>query len=538
MGAMSLGRTPDTKQLFQSSEELCQLVPWASLYAVLFRESRHVFPDGMFADLYGVRGRPSVPPRVLAVVMILQRFEGLSDREAVERFAYDVRWKYACGGLDLEFSSFSHSVLVETRARLRTSKAPDRIFDAVVAIAKSAGLVGKKRVFDSTALYDAVTTQDTVTLIRSAIRQVLGVLSGELGREVRAALERDDDYDKPGKPSCDWDNEKAREELVDALCRDAYAVLEVMYGRAVTTKLAEALKLLAKVVGQDVEAGDDGVFRIVHGVAKDRTISTVDPEARHGHKSESRGFDGYKGHIAIDPDSEIIVDTAVTPANTSDAAAAEVMLHDVLHPPTVSEPVATSEAAPIPAPPVDLEVYGDAAYGTAELVGKLETRGVDVHLKVQEPPARDGLFSKAAFDVDVDAGTVRCPEGQLVQIRLRKDGTGIAEFPAPVCSACPKHDACTKSSRGRKISIHAHEPVLQRARARQRRPERRASYRATRPKVERKLAHLVRRKHGGRRARVRGTERIGHDFAMLAAAINLARIAALAVQTRASRATP
>jgi transposase len=526
MRSMSLGRTPDTKHLFHSSEELCTaLVPHASLYAVLFRESRRLFPDDAFADLYGVRGRPSVPPRVLAVVMVLQRFEGLSDREAVERFAFDVRWKYACGGLDLDHPSFSHTVLVETRARLRASKAPDRIFDAVVEAAKSAGLVGKKRVFDSTALYDAVATQDTVTMIRSAIRQVLGVLSGELAREVRVALKRDDDYDKPGKPVCDWDDKKAREALVDALCRDAYAVLEVMYGREVDAKLAEALKLLAKVVGQDVEAGDDGVFRIFDGVAKDRTVSVVDPEARHGHKSESRGFDGYKAHIAVDPDSEIVTDTAVTPANTSDAAAAEAMLQSVL------QPSSTSESAS----PVELEVYGDAAYGTAELVDKLESRGADVHLKVQEPAARDGLFSKAAFDVDVDAGTVRCPAGQLVQIRLRKHGAGIAEFPTATCAACPRRGECTQSPRGRKISIHAHEAVLQRARARQRSPEWKARYRATRPKVERKLAHLVRRRHGGRRARVRGTERIGRDFAMLAAAINLARLGVLGVRHAGSQ---
>jgi transposase len=530
MASMSLGRTPDTKHLFHSSEELCALVPHASLYAVLFRESRRLFPDDAFSDLYGVRGRPSVPPRILAVVMVLQRFEGLSDREAVDRFAYDVRWKYACGGLDLDYSSFSHSVLVETRARLRTSKAPDRIFHAVVEVAKSAGLVGKKRVFDSTALYDAVTTQDTVTLIRSAIRQVLGASPGELAQEIRAALRRDDDYDKPGKPTCDWDDKKAREELVDALCDDAYAVLEVMYGREVDVKLAEALKLLAKVVGQDVEAGDDGVFRIVHGVAKDRTVSVVDPEARHGHKSESRGFDGFKAHVAIDPDSEIVVDTAVTPANTSDAAAAEKMLDEVLHPPSTSESGAASE----PAKPADLEVYGDAAYGAAELVEKLESRGVDVHLKVQEPSSRDGCFSKAAFEIDVDAGTVRCPAGQLVQIRLRKNGAGGAEFPAATCAACPKRGECTQSLSGRKITIHAHEAVLQRSRARQRSPEWQARYRATRPKVERKLAHLVRRRHGGRRARVRGTERIARDFAMLAAAVNLARLAALGVRQNGS----
>ena len=74
------------------------------------------------------------------------------------------------------------------------------------------------------------------------------------------------------------------------------------------------------VAGQDVEIGDDGVFRIAHNVARDRVISTVDPEARHGHKSRNRRFDGYKAHVSVDPDSELIDDVVVTPANTHDGA--------------------------------------------------------------------------------------------------------------------------------------------------------------------------------------------------------------------------
>ena len=98
--------------------------------------------------------------------------EGLSDREAVERFKYDLRWKYAAGGLDFDHPGFVHTVLVEMRARLRNSARPDRIFEAALAVAKEAGLIGRRRVIDSTALYDAVATQDTVTMIRAAIRQV------------------------------------------------------------------------------------------------------------------------------------------------------------------------------------------------------------------------------------------------------------------------------------------------------------------------------------------------------------------------------
>jgi len=131
-----------------------------------------LFPDEMFADLFTDVGRRSVPPMIVAVVMVLQRIEGCSDREAVDRFAFDARWKYAAGGLAFDYPGFVHTVLVDMRARLAASGRPDRIFEVTLAAAKAAGLVGRKRVLDSTPLYDAVATMDTVTLIRSGIRGV------------------------------------------------------------------------------------------------------------------------------------------------------------------------------------------------------------------------------------------------------------------------------------------------------------------------------------------------------------------------------
>ncbi len=138
--------------------------------------------------------------------MVLQRVEGLSDREAVERFTFDARWKYAAGGLDFNYPGFVHTVLVDMRARLRRSQRPDRIFDADLEVAKEAGLVGRKRVLDSTALCDAVATQDTVTMIRSAIRALLKVSDGALETELRGVLTRNDDYVSAGKLACEWDD--------------------------------------------------------------------------------------------------------------------------------------------------------------------------------------------------------------------------------------------------------------------------------------------------------------------------------------------
>src|ERR1022692_4703709 len=227
---------------------------------------------------------------IVAVVMVLQRFEGCSDREAVDRFCFDARWKYAAGGLSFDYPSFVHTVLVDMRARLRVSERPDRIFEVVLETGKAAGLVGRRRVLDSTSLYDAVATMDTVTLIRSAIRGLLAASATDLEGELRGLLARDDDYATAGKPVCDYEDRQAREELIDALAKDAHALLGALDGRELGPELEQAAALLAAVVGQDLDEGDDGVFRIARRVAKDRIISTVDPDARHGLRWT--GFDG------------------------------------------------------------------------------------------------------------------------------------------------------------------------------------------------------------------------------------------------------
>jgi hypothetical protein len=535
---MTLGKSPTTEDAFRSGSDFCRdRVSEKSIYGLLYRESHRLFPDEVFADLFADIGRASVPPRIVAVVMVLQRLEGLSDREAVDRVTFDLRWKYAAGGLDFDYAGFVHTVLVDMRARLRRSARPNRIFEMALEVAREAGLIGRKRVLDSTALYDAVATQDTVTLIRSAIRALLRIVDDKLGVELRACCKRDDDYVAPGKPSCDWDDEQAREALVDALARDAYAILALLDGRTLVAEVKEAAKLVATVVGQDLEEREDGRFCIARRVAKDRVISTVDPEARHGHKTAARGFDGYKGHVAIDPDSEIITATDVTPGNAADGSAAETLLADVLLPTAKEDPaptVAASVASVTEVSPTRVEVFGDASYGTAELVEKIEAAGAEAHVKVQAPSAPADCFGKDAFKIDLDANTVTCPAGVLVQIRKHtSEGGGIAMF-ATSCRTCALRASCTNAAAGRAVRIHPKEATLQRSRARQSSSSWKTHYRATRPKVERKLAHLMLRRHGGRRARVRGCERVRHDFALLGAAHNLARIARLGVHFHAT----
>jgi Transposase DDE domain/Transposase domain (DUF772) len=675
MPGMTLGKSPTSEDAFRSGTSFCrEHVSETSIYGMLYRESHRLFPDEAFADLFADIGRASVPPRIVSVVMVLQRLEGLSDREAADRITFDLRWKYAAGGLDFDYAGFVHTVLVDMRARLRRSARPNRIFETALEVAHEAGLIGRKRVLDSTALYDAVATQDTVTLMRSAIRALLRIVDEKLGAELRSCCKRDDDYLAPGKPSCDWDDVQAREALVDALARDAYAILAALNGRTLISEVMQAVKLVATVVGQDLEQRDDGVFRIARRVAKDRVISTVDPEARHGHKTAARGFDGYKGHIAIDPDSEIITATTVTAGNVSDGSVGEALVADVLPAPLAAssdasdadalaanvfaeapdaspgvsdadafaanvlaeapdasldvnvadalvenvhatdvlaavlatspnasgaKELATDELAELPAASPDasgaevfnaevlgaaptaspdgsnadalvanvlaandgaapssstesesaggtltdepqvavrpadavapVEIYGDSSYGTAEFVEAIEGAGAEANVKVQPPSAPEGKFAKDAFEVNLTNNTVRCPAGALVVIRPHgRDGARLASFGAH-CNGCALRGQCTDGKDGRAIRVHPHEATLQRSRIRQRDPAWKARYRGTRPKVERKIAHLMYRRHGGRRARMRGCARVTHDFALLSAAHNFRRLATLGV---------
>ena len=510
---MTLGHSPTQADIFRSTASYCEgRVAPDSIYALLHRECHRLFPDTEFADLFTDVGRNSIPPMIVAVVMVLQRLEGCSDREAVERFAFDVRWKYAAGGLDFDHPGFAHTVLVDMRARLARSARPERIFEAALEAARGAGLVGRRRVLDSTPLYDAVATMDTVTLLRSGIRGLLRA-AGPREPALRPLLRRDDDYTDSGKPVCDWEDRDARSALIDALARDATALLTALDGEAIDPLLGQAAALLATLLGQDLETDDEGTFRIARRVAPDRVISTVDPDARHGHKTKARSFDGYKGHIAIDPDSEIVTAVAVTPGNGGDAAAAPELLAAELGP---GEPDAAGES---------LEVYGDAAYGSGELLETLETAGASLRIKVQPASAPAGHFSKDDFRVDTEVATVTCPAGQTVSLRPRRHGA-IATFGA-ACAACPLAARCTTAKVGRRIKVGPHEASLVRARAARHDPVWQADYRAIRPKVERRIAHLVRRRHGGRRARVRGRPKVGADFSLLAAAVNLARLAVL-----------
>ncbi len=491
------GHSDPNRELLDAAALCRQLLPDGSVEAFLADHRHDLFPDEMFEDLFpSSRGRPSVPADVVATVMVLQALEGLSDRDAARALRDRISWKVACG-VALTDEGFDYSVLTYWRTRLRTSEHPERIFDAVRAVVDATGVLkGKtRRALDSTLLDDAVATQDTVTQLISAIRRVRRVVPGALEVPLDAH-----DYDASGKPLIAWDDPLAKAELVDNLVNDALHLLDALGAKTLHDEAAGALGLLALVAGQDVEQDDDGTWRIAQRVAPDRVISTVDPEARHMHKSRSEYRDGYKAHIAVEPETGLVTSAIVTPANVSDAK-------------TSLDLVATE--------PDGLEVLADSAYGSGKTRAELRARG---HRQVIKPiPLRravPGGFSRDDFAVDHQARTMTCPSGITVPIAPK----GQATFGAK-CTGCALRDRCTTSQRGLKTIIHSHDDELVAARRQWKEGVGLDEYRRWRPMVERSISWLV--ADGNRRVRFRGVERNQLGLAHRVAALNLRRLVKL-----------
>jgi IS5 family transposase len=495
------GTSDPTRVELLDAAALCRhLVPAGSVHAFLADHRGQLFPDQLFTDLFpSGRGRPSVPADVVATVMVLQALEGLSDREAAGQLAQHIGWKVACG-VALTDPGFHPTVLTLWRARLRASDRPERIFDAVRQVVAATGMLkGRaRRALDSTLLDDAVATQDTVTQLVAAIRRVRRLVPVAATVPVRGH-----DYDRdPGKPACAWDDPAARDRLVSALVSDALAVLTAVEGEELAGQLAaeqaEAVGLLALVAGQDVEPGEqDGTWRIARKVAPDRVISVVDPQARHMHKSVASYRDGYKAHLAVEPETGLITAAALTPANAADGPTGVALLAGE---------------------PAGLEVLADSAYGGGETRAALTAAG---HTQTIKPiplrPAVPGGFTKDDFVIDLTAGQVTCPAGQSVAITPA--GKAVFDWR---CRGCPLAARCTRAKDGRTLVVHRHEDELLAARRRATSVSFQASYRRWRPMVERSIAWLVADRH--RRVRYRGLSRNQLGLSVRVAAINLRRL--------------
>jgi IS5 family transposase len=431
--------------------------------------------------------------------MVLQALEGLSDRDAARALRDRISWKVACG-LALDDEGFDFSVLTYWRTRLRKSERPERIFDAVRSVIDATGVLkGKtRRALDSTLLDDAVATQDTVTQLIAAIRRVRRLVPGATDVVLSAH-----DYETSGKPLIAWDDPVAKASLVDGLVRDALNLLAAFADVAEDAEATSALGLLALVAGQDVEQETDGTWKIARKVAPDRVISTVDPEARHMHKSRSEYRDGYKAHIAIEPETGLVTAAALTPANAPDGSTGVVLLAN-------EEP--------------GLQILGDGAYGSGET---LDALGKAKHQRAIKPwpttPAVPGGFEREDFVVDESAGTATCPAAHTVSITSGRSAVfGVR------CRGCPLRERCTTSKDGRTLRLHPHDSELMESRRAWRAGEFAEDYRRWRPMVERSIAWLVADNH--RRVRFRGVERNQLGLSLRIAAINLRRLVNLGLE--------
>jgi IS5 family transposase len=488
------GSSVTDRELLDTAALCGHLVPAGSVYAFLAEHRGRIFPDELFADLFpSGRGRPSVPADVIATAFVLKELEGLSDRQAAAALATDIRWK-AAAGLAIDDAGFDASVFVYWRRRLNASERPHRIDTAVKDVAKQTGVLNgrSRRALDSTVLDDAVATQDTVTQLVAAIRKVRTLVAA--AREVHVSAH---DYDRGGKPDIAWDDKVARDALVSALVEDALAIIDCLPVTGLDDEQERAVALLALVAGQDVEPGEKpGEWRIARAVAKDRVVSTVDPESRHAHKTRASYRDGYKAHIAGEPETGIITANTVTAGNTPDGQVAVELLADE---------------------PEPVEALGDAAYGGGQTRKDLDNAG---HATVIKPaplrPAVPGGFDRDDFCVDHDNRTVTCPNGQTVAISDK----GNATFGAR-CASCPLRDRCTTAKAGRSLRISEHDRYLVAARAQAKTAEFAHTYRL-RALIERSIAWLV--KDGHRRCRYRGVARNQLGFSLRVAAVNLTRL--------------
>jgi IS5 family transposase len=491
------GRSDPNRELLDAAALVGHLVRPGTVYALLAEHRHRIFADVLFADLFtSGRGRPSVPAEVIATVMILQSLEGLSDRDAIEALRADLRWKVAAG-LSLDDEGFHPTVLTLWRNKLRASDRPQRIFDAVRDVIVASGAIKgrSRRVLDSTVLDDAVIRQDTIMQLVAQIRRVRRLVP-----EARRVYVRAHDYDGGGaKPACVWDDPADIERVVTELIDDAIEILAALEDVELTDDQADAVGLLALVAQQDVEPGSrPGSWRITRGTATDRVVSTVDPESRHVHKTDHSYRDGFKAHVAVEPDTGLITATDLTAGNVGDAQAAPAL---------------------IAGEPAGCEVLGDSAYGSGEFRAHLAERE---HTAVIKPaPLRTAVAGGFSLDdFDIHDATVTCPAGVTVTIsrgRTARFGTN--------CATCPQRHRCTTSANGRVIVFHQHHDLLAAARRQAETDAFDESYRRHRPIVERTLAWFVR--NGHRKVRYRGIERNRIAVSQRAAAINLQRLGTL-----------
>lgn len=496
---------------FFDAAELVRPLPEGSFFALVAEHGDRIVRDEDFAACYSERmGRPSIPPSQLAKVLLLQYRTGASDEQAMECVAWDLRWKIALG-LPVDHRGWHPTSLTKFRARLLLHQLERLALERTLELAEQLGMLEGpvEQIIDSTPMLGAAATQDTVRLVRHGVRKLLDALT-DVDADAAGRLDRalEFDYARPNeKPDCRWRERAERERMLTRVAQDAERAVQAVEqadGLLAAEAVAEAHRLLRELIGQDFEVDDDGVPRLHRGTRADRIISVVDPEMRHGRKSQHQRFDGFKLSAAVSNTPEpLITAVQVAPASEQDGPQAKHLV----------------DAQPAGRRPRRL--LGDTAYGIGPVRAELLERGVQVLAPLPPATVKPERLAKRDFVIDLAVGAVTCPAGQVARIRTEPKGARRASFAKAACDRCGLRDRCVDRSRGRRsILIAPDEELLIAARQALDDPATAEHLRRSRPRVERLLGLLAHR-YRARKSRYIGTRKARLQAAWTAALVNL-----------------
>jgi hypothetical protein len=487
----------------------------AKLFVFLRLHRHELFDEQFQAELAAAyadrpKGQPPVPPARLALATIVQAYAGVSDDEVIEATVMDRRWQLVLDCLDAEAPPFSKGTLVGFRRRLIEADLDRRLVERTVALAARTGGFGARALraaLDSSPLWGAGRVEDTINLMGHALRKALGVIAAGQGRgqaagtavvAARAGVPQLAASSLKAALDLDWDDPATRDEALARVLGLLDQVEAFGAGQAGGPAAASAVAVARQVRDQDVDlSGPAPSLR--RGVARDRRISVEDGQMRHGRKSRSVLFDGYKRHVLRDLDTGLILAAGITAANAPEAS--------------VTPGIETDLAA---AGLRLAELHIDRAYLASDLVRDRDP-GLAIFCKAWRV-RNAGRYAKTEFALDFSAGELRCPAGVTMPFEPGR----TVRFPKHTCAACPLRARCTTSSNGRSVSIHPDEALLAELRQRQATPAGRAKLRE-RVQVEHALAHVGHWQ--GRRARYKGTRKNLFDLRRVAVVHNLHVIA-------------
>jgi hypothetical protein len=517
---------PSTTVTRQEQFLMKRLTRTRKLFAFLRVHRHELFDDAFQEELESMyrstgAGKDPVPPALLAMVALLQGYQGISDAEAVEMSVVDLRWQLVLDVLGATEPPFSQGALSAFRARFIQHDMDRRLLERTVELARRTKEFDWKKLpkdlrvaVDSMPLEGAGRVEDTVNLLAHATRKaiecvatLLDKTAGYVALSARAPLFATDQSIKRVLDA-NWadvdDKARAMRELSDQVDALETWINKHLSDLVHQPPLSEHLATLRQIREQDLEPDPSGGgSRVRDGVAPDRRISIEDGQMRHGRKSKSKRFNGYKRHIAADLDTDLIVACAVTPANRPEEEAAPVIRDDI---------------ARLRARNVISELHVDRGYIGSTLVQEVLAASNDVICKPWV--SRNGkLFPKSAFHIDMRARTIRCPAGEVE----RFEPGSVVEFDPETCGRCPRRSQCTMASpaTGRTVSIAEDEQLQHRLRKLAASPKGRERLRE-RVVVEHRLAHVGRKQ--GRRARYRGVRKNLFDVRRAAAVVNLETI--------------